>query len=402
MGFMHPEYYRDTGLDVSPLTPRRGVPDILAALCTAAKKRGLRVVSIIKDEPPKEAAGYEQMLEHDFNGQRASTSCKNNPYYRRMLGGVMQDLIRSYDVDGIMYMAERQGPFTDTLGLRFRGVQRGLPGNRTCFCPQCREKAKQLGISVDRAQRGFEELAKFTSQGRARKRPVDGYYVTLWRLMLRYPELLAWEHLWHENLREVYRMLNRTIKDTRPSVLYGMHVWPNITHNPLLSAEHDFAELGQYHDFIKMSAYSNCGGARFGSYVESAGQTMYGDLSPEEVLQFHYRVLNYDEAPLSRLPRTGLKNDFVYRQSKRALDGVRGSKAMIFAGVDVDIPIGRMDMGASTGEVAQTTRTEVKNAVEQAFKAGVPGIVISREYSEMKLDNLSGVGDALKELGLKT
>jgi hypothetical protein len=27
---------------------------------------------------------------------------------------------------------------------------------------------------------------------------VDGYYVTLWRLMLRYPELLAWENLWHD------------------------------------------------------------------------------------------------------------------------------------------------------------------------------------------------------------
>jgi hypothetical protein len=50
----------------------------------------------------------------------------------------------------------------------------------------------------------------------------------------------------------------------------------------------------------------------------------------------------------------------------------------------------------------RTTRQDVKKAVTQAFQAGAPGIVISREYAEMKLDNLSGAGDAIRELGLKT
>ena len=69
-----------------------------------------------------------------------------------------------------------------------------------------------------------------------------------------------------------------------------MHVWPNINMSPLASAEHDFAELGTYHDFIKVSLYSNCGGPRFASYVESVSQTMWGDLPKEEVLQLHYRL----------------------------------------------------------------------------------------------------------------
>jgi hypothetical protein len=34
-----------------------------------------------------------------------------------------------------------------------------------------------------------------------------------------------------------------------------------------------------------------------------------------------------------------------------------------------------------------------------AFKAGVPGIVLSRKYSEMKLGNLSAAGDAIRQLG---
>lgn len=403
VGFVRPEYYRDTGLDLRALAPAPGIPDILAAFSSAARRRGLRVFSLYKDTLPEMAPGYEKMREVDFNGQPAETSCKSNPYYRNLLMGGMEDLIRSYDVDGIMFMAERQGPFTDTLGMRFRGLRRGLPGSRTCFCPYCREKAAQAGIDVERAIRGFEELARFTAAGRAQQRPMDGYYVTLWRLVLRHPELLAWEHLWHENLREVYRLLHATVKKVRPGVLYGMHVWPNISMNPLLSAEHDFAELGQYHDFIKLAVYSNAGGPRMGSYVESAGQTMFGDLLPEEVLQFHYRVLNYDEAPLRNVRQVGLKKDFVYRQSKRAIDGARGTKAMVLPGIDVDIPVGQLDMGVAKLETAaKTSRADVKSAVMQAFKAGAPGIVVSRDYSEMKPENLSGVGDALREMGITT
>jgi len=38
--------------------------------------------------------------------------------------------------------------------------------------------------------------------------------------------------------------------------------------------------------------------------------------------------------------------------------------------------------------------------VAAAFKAGAPGVILSRKYSEIKLANLSGAGEAIKELGL--
>jgi len=401
MGFVDPRYYHETGIDLAPLTRRSGTPDILAALSAGAKKRGLKVIPIIKDMVPAEASGHETMCEYDFNGEQAETSCKNNPAYRRLLDGVMEDMIRNYDVDGIMYIAERQGPFMDTLGLRFRGRKRGLPGSRTCFCAHCQATARERGINVAKAKAAFEELARFTAAGRERRRPVDGYYVTLWRLMLRYPELLAWEHMWHENLRAVYKQLHRQIKSVRASVQYGVHIWPNINVNPLLSAEHDFTELAQYHDFIKLSLYSNAGGPRMGSYIDSVSQTMFGDLPPDEALRFNYRVMNYDEAPLDRIRQSGLKNDFVYRESKRGMQAVRGTKAALLAGLDIDIPTD-IEKRDGLADPPVTTREDVKKIVGQAFQAGVPGIVISRQYSEMSLNNLSGVNDGLREAGIIT
>jgi hypothetical protein len=86
----------------------------------------------------------------------------------------------------------------------------------------------------------------------------------------------------------------------------------------------------------------------------------------------------------------------VYKESKRCLDGSAGTP--VWTGVDVDIPIQSDDLGKQkSATVGQSTRSTVRESVRQALRAGVQGIVISRKYSEMRLDSLSGVGDAVKE-----
>jgi hypothetical protein len=342
------------------------------------------------------------LQERDFNGQRADTLCKNNPMYRNFLLGLVEDLTRTYPIDGIIFVLEHQGAFSDTLGARLRGKFRGLPGSRTCFCDFCRDKATRLGIRFDRVLTAFRELEGFVEDGRARRRPEDGYYVTLWRLMLRYPELLVWEHFFHESVREVYRLLHARVRSVRASARFGLHVWQNASLSPIYRAEQDFAELATCADFLKISAYHNCGGPRIASYVESVGETLYGDVPPERLLQFHYDVLNLQEAPYERVRETGLSAAYVHRETRRALASAGGA-VPVYTGIDVDIPLSDTDLGGLDGSKAvRHTRGSVREAVTQAFLAGAPGIVISRKYSEMRLDTLSGVGDAIRELGLAT
>jgi hypothetical protein len=129
---------------------------------------------------------------------------------------------------------------------------------------------------------------------------------------------------------------------------------------------------------------------------------MFGDLPPEEVLEFHYRVLNFNEAPLSQIRQKGLSADYVYRQTRRAIDGAKGTPAKIYPGLDVDIPVTRLDMGAAPlAEASKSSRQNIKDVVTQSFRAGAPGIVLSREYTEMNLEHLRGAGDAIRELGLQ-
>ena len=65
-------------------------------------------------------------------------------------------------------------------------------------------------------------------------------------------------------------------------------------------------ELAPYSDFLKMVMYHNCGGERLAGYIRSVGGDHYGDVPPQELLDFHYRVLDYgQEKDLAELPQDG-------------------------------------------------------------------------------------------------
>jgi hypothetical protein len=401
---VHSQYYKDTRIDPR-LTQAPDHPDfdLLAALSPVARKRKIKIIGLIQDQFPENFPGIETLQERDFNGQPAETVCRNNPYLRNFLSGLVEDLLRSYPVDGLMVVCEHQGAFSNTLGSRLRGKARGKPGARTCFCQFCRQKAQKLGMRFDRVLKAFQELEKFVNAGRLSHRPTDGYYVAFWRLLLQYPELLIWEHFFHESVREVYQLMHQRVKAVRPGAMFGIHIWHNASMSPIYRAEQDFAELARYADFLKVAVYHNCGGSRIASYIESVGQTLYGDVPAEELAQFHYRVLNYSEAPYSQVRAKGLSPDYVYRESKRAMDHTRGSSTLIFPGIDIDIPVREADLGPlDPAKAARSTRGGIREVIRQAFRPGIAGIVVSRKYSEMRLDCLSGVGDAIRELGLKT
>ncbi len=397
---VHPSFYKNLSIDplATQATDHPGF-DVLRDLIPHTRKRGMKVIGLFQNSFDEKLPGAEKMLAYDFNGQRTDALCFNNPYHRRFLTGLVDDYVNSYDIDGLIYVNETQGAFTDMIGGRFRGRERGLPGTRICFCQYCIDKGKAQGVRVERLKAAFAEAEKFVAAGRAHQRPVDGFYVSFWRLLLRNPELLQWEHLYHESYREVYKLMYDHVKAANKKVQFGLHIWTNTSMNPIYRAEQDFAELSKCADFLKLALYNNCGGPRMASYIQSIGDTVYGDLSREEAAQFHYRVLNYpNEAPYPRVSETGLSADYVAQEVKRALAGRGPNGAKILAGIDVDIPLSQLDIveGAQMAEAALTTRGRVRDATREALRVGADGIVISRKYSEMKLDNLSGIGDAVR------
>jgi hypothetical protein len=382
------KYFTETALK-DFRAPDVGKFDVLEAVLPSARKRGMKTICWFEDVFRKDVPGIAELEEVELSGEKAATLCFNNPNYRNWLLGMVENWSRTYDIDGIMWGSERQGAFLNMLGAS-HGHAEG--GHVTCFCRYCVAKAKERGINPERARDGFLELQKYVVAAHASQGPVDGYYVALWRIMLRYPELLAWEMLWTDSLRETYAAIYEKVKSIKPSIQVGWHIWHNNSFSPIYRAEQDLAAIAPHSDFLKIVMYNNCAGERMARYIDNVGSTIFADVPKQELLEFHYRLLHYSEPPLAQIPYTGFNSDYVFRETERAREGLKGTPTLLWPGIDVDIPTAK---GHSKCTPEGTTR-----AVQAAIHGGANGVLISRKYSEMRLANLRGVGTAIRNLRL--
>ncbi len=384
---MRPEFYKDTVLK-EVRSRDYGDYDVLEAVIPAARRRGLKVFCWYEDVWRNDVPGIEKVQEVDLYGRRGSRTCVNNPDHRAFLAGIAEDWTRSYEIDGVMWGSERHGALGTALGASHGG--RGSdPGRVGCFCAHCEKKARERGISVQRAKEGFRVLEGYVKSARAGRRPADGHFVEFLRILMRYPEILAWEQMFHDSLRECYRLIYERVKAARASVQAGWHIWHNNSFSPFYRAQQDLRELASYSDFLKIVMYHNCAGERMASYIDSVQEHIFRDMSKEEALSFHYRVMNYAERGYEQIPYTGFSAGYVERETRRALAGVAGTRTQIWPGIDIDIP--------TALEHSRSTPPGTKAAVLAALRAGAHGVLLSRKYSEMRLANLAAAGEAVRE-----
>src|SRR5215467_8838331 len=382
----HPQYYRDTAIKPEH-APDHGAYDVLADVIPEARRRNMQVIVWFEDVIAADVPGFDRAREVVLTGPPSSFACSRNPHTRNFWLGLVEDYLRSYDVDGLMWGSERQGPLGNVLVTNHGGA--GAGGRLACFCEYCVAAAKKDGINVDRAREGYTQLAEWAAAMSRGEKPADGAFVTFWRQLVKFPEILAWERLWNEALNDTYRDMHRRAKEIAPAKGIGWHVWHNNTFSPFYRAEQDYADFARYSDFLKVVMYNLCGGERLAQYVRSSTRSVFGDLAPERTLELTYDLQRYRGGPLDQLAASGLPADYVLNETKRAIAGA-GSAMKIWPGIDIDIPT------AVTSK--KTQPDDVYAAVKAAFAGGAHGVLLSRKYSEMRLDNIRAAGRAVRDL----
>jgi len=319
----HLQYYKGSILSYEDMkAPEFGGVDILARVIPVAAKHGIKVFPFVLEDNHSPAAVpvWKKLAEVDFNGKVTALPCKHNPFYRAWLGGLVEDYARSYEIGGMMWGAERQSGILNSLGLAMGG---GAPA-ATCFCEFCQKRAKADGIDVARARLGCGEIEKFMKASRAGQHPRDGHFTTFWRILLNYPEVIAWENLWVRGRHEIQAELYQRMKSVNPALPIGWHIWQNVSFSPFQRAEEDYGLIKQYSDFIRPAVYNNVAGERIHAFANSAHGGVFGDLSADEALTLMYRLLGYDEAPYAKVSQTGLSAGYVERETRRAVEGLAG------------------------------------------------------------------------------
>jgi hypothetical protein len=381
----HAEFYRKTVLKQTR-APEFGDLDIVAKVLPAARKRKMKLFCSIEDVFRGDVPGVKEVSEVDLKGRKGGGLCLYHPDVRAFWTGLATDLCKSYDIDGILFFNERNGPLLNALGASH--AQSISSSRVTCFCEHHQRAAKAAGIDFERARAGYTKLDSFVQNALADKRPSDGYFVEFWRLLVEYPEIIAWDRLFDAAKHQVLAEVGAAVKSVREGLQIGFHIEHVNSFNPIFRATRSYAELATRADFLKVVVYNNCGGERYANFIRNVGSTVFRDVPKVELLRFNNHLLNYEnEAHLEDLAKTGLSPDYVARETKRALEGVEG-KCRILPGIDIGIPTGRNSRKASPDDTEAATRA--------ALAAGAEGIILSRKYSEMRLANIEAAGNAVR------
>ena len=140
---------------------------------------------------------WPKVLQVDPWGRRDGYACVRNPDYVTWWLSLVEDQVKSYPLDGLMFGSERNGPLGNVLGNG--GFARdGCP---YCFCSDCERAGLDRGIDLARARDGY--LALYRLARGAGDPSGDSGFVAFLRLLLTYPEIMAWERLWHDGYQSL-------------------------------------------------------------------------------------------------------------------------------------------------------------------------------------------------------
>jgi hypothetical protein len=389
----HEQFYKNTTLrhQVPDSSFEYADRDLFKEVQEPARRRGIKVYARILEGASPTIQNFSKVQTRDVYGKSLRVACWNHPEYRAWWNDTVEDLFRTYRLDGFQWGAERMGPLMNVI----------LPWNDAapaCFCEFCVARGKANGIDPERARKGFEELYVYVRGLMAgNSKPADGIFAVFLRALIRYPEILAWEYQYRKSREEVQADMYRTIKAIKPDAEVGWHV----DHQPsswdlVYRAEMSYAEMAPHSDFIKFIAYHDILGPRILYwYLDRFKKTILGELSLEESLNLYYDLFGYDknvEPKLNELATKGFSPDYVFRETRRSVASAE-NRTKIYTGIGFDVPWGNQHLDANPEQVYQ--------CVLKAFEAGAKGIVVSREYEEMRVPNLKAVGRAIRELSQK-
>jgi hypothetical protein len=296
---------------------------------------------------------------------------------------MIEDHVRSYDLDGLMWCNERRSPLDQLVA----GMAPGDFSDAAC------EDAERRGVDVERTRRAFREVYDYFQAARAGETFVDGAFIEGLRVLMANPEVFLWEKVWLERNKDLDRELYGLAKWCKPNLTFGLNVWNRNHFNPLRKAQWPWKEQTLWSDWVKPITYQHQSGQIYHKEMTELHRSLLRDLDPAQATPLMYTLLGLDEAPWDELIQAGMDPDtYVYGQCRDAVRGVDG-RVPVFMGIGVDAPRVREDQAVCTPDI-------VYRSVHATYRAGGEGVIFSPNYASMKLTNLDGAARALEELGL--
>jgi len=383
-------YFRDTALRHEPDAPDRphAGRDLYADLEKPLDDRGMQLVArVLEGWSFGYRPGFFNVHEIDAFGRVMNHPCYNHPDYQRFWIASIHNLFGQYNhLTGLYYGSERNTPINQLLSGNMAG----------CFCPYCKKLAEEQSIDPERAQRGFVALYHLVQEMIANGKPSDGAFISIMRLLIEHPEIMAWERLWQQSYARIPRLLKGVMQTINPKLELGWHGDHGTTGVQIFKRiATDYAKMTDYYDWIKPCVYHLATAPRMKGNLQKIQRSLLADLDIQQALEFQYAIYGYDRAvepAFDQLPETAseqgrLSTNYTRREIGRAVEAVQG-RSKIYGGLGIGVPV-----GSPSPEDPAITYEDTKSC----FEAGANGLLIGREYDEIPIPNLEAIGRAYRE-----
>ncbi|MGK7395073.1 MAG: hypothetical protein ACNS62_10890 [Candidatus Cyclobacteriaceae bacterium M3_2C_046] len=390
------KYFKDTSLwfkEPDPEAEHAG-RDVFNELVKPSRERGMKIYARLLEPGRLDVQGrianYDEVTSVDHQGKLRNEPCRNNPEFKAFMQGMVTDMFTNYELDGYQWGSERSGPLAEVLSRANR------PG---CFCEHCRQRARNSGIDPDRAIEGYTLLLDTIRKSFAGNPPAhDSVMNQVLHLFIHYPEILAWEKLWHASLEDLMALIYTTIKNIKPEAEVGRHIASNMTTlNPIDRAATDYKKVAEHADFIKPILYQDVMAARVkDAFLDRWRSGTLRGLSEDAAYDFFKAFNGYSDAvlpPLDEIMDSSLSAKYVYEETRRIVEAVNG-KAAVYPGLGINVPHREGKKFIRTPDEPE----RIYQTVIESYQAGAKGVVASREYDEMLLPSLQAFGDAVREV----
>ena len=116
----------------------------------------MKLFCSIEDVFRSDVPGVKELSEVDLQGRKGGGLCFITPDVRAFWTGLATDLCRSYEIDGILFFNERNGPLLNALGASH--AQSIASSRVTCFCRVSSERRQSRWNRLRPRSNGYTKL----------------------------------------------------------------------------------------------------------------------------------------------------------------------------------------------------------------------------------------------------
>jgi len=370
--------------------------DLLAELAGPLRERGMRVYPrVMEGFGPGLARVMPNWLKvcvEDVYGRLKPLPCFNHPDYRNFWLSTVRDMFTRYELDGLLLGFERGGPLAPLL---FHGQ---VPH---CFCPHCVARAERMGVDPKRAREGMRQLFEFYERWSPEvlepdepNAPTDGFFLSVLRIVMRYPEILSWHRLEVESKKALEKSIYGTVKALKPQAEVGWFVphYP-LWHEIFNRADLDYGELSAFSDFLRPCIYYGVTGSRLKRSIDQSWKRWLGrEFSEAGLRDAIFSIMGWSHAEEPDYEDMGDGELFSPSWAERE---VSRCKAGVKPGVKVYPAVG-MEFGPGVDR-SKTDHDLLYRVVRSCFDAGADGLVVGRYYHDLSLAAIETSGRAIRD-----